>query len=128
MQQDQAQAAAKLQLSQEELVAARDELVATQRALSAAQSPAASALTEVGRVVIQCLGFTARVLNRTRICVVMVVEALVDVWLPQGLTKLDAHLASMQSFLEGLAMPQPPGVPDAMGGGPLQVGPQYRVL
>ncbi|EFJ45761.1 hypothetical protein VOLCADRAFT_118298 [Volvox carteri f. nagariensis] len=78
LQHDQAQAAAKLQLSQEELVAARDELRMAHKALLAARSPAASALT-------------------------------------QGLAKLDAHLVSVHSFLEGLSMPQPTPLADALG-------------
>ncbi|GIL69271.1 hypothetical protein Vretimale_12613 [Volvox reticuliferus] len=46
LQHDQAQAAAKLQLSQEELLAARDELITAQQALIAVQSPAAGSLTQ----------------------------------------------------------------------------------
>ncbi|GLI67685.1 hypothetical protein VaNZ11_011948 [Volvox africanus] len=46
LQHDQAQAAAKLQLSQEELLAARDEIIVAQQALIVAQSPAAGVLTQ----------------------------------------------------------------------------------
>ncbi|GIL66123.1 hypothetical protein Vafri_19725 [Volvox africanus] len=46
LQHDQAQAAAKLQLSQEELLAARDEIIVAQQALLVAQSPAAGVLTQ----------------------------------------------------------------------------------
>ncbi|GLC46046.1 hypothetical protein PLESTM_001817800 [Pleodorina starrii] len=46
LQHDQAQAAAKLQVSQEELIAARDQLLAARQALTAAESPEANLLNQ----------------------------------------------------------------------------------
>ena len=47
LQHDQAQAAAKLQVSEEELVAARDQLLAARQALTTAELPEAGLLAEV---------------------------------------------------------------------------------
>ncbi len=41
--------------------------------------------------------------------------------MPQGIAKLDAHMAAVREFLEGLSMPVPPPHDEAASA-PLQVG------
>jgi hypothetical protein len=46
----------------------------------------------------------------------------------QGLEKLDVHLASIRSFLDNLAMPQPLALMDSSAGGPIQVSVHRLVI